>query len=91
MQKINKNFSIIIFFILTLLLLALFHYIFFDREATQSSINSVVKLTAINSTVYNVAWHEERIRQNKRLIYSPYPEMSTADRLTFVYGERYVK
>jgi len=51
----------------------------------------VVKLTAINSTVYNVAWHEERIRQNKRLIYSPYPEMSTADRLTFVYGERYVK
>jgi len=36
-----------------------------------------------------VAWHEKRLREAKSLKYSPYPEMPTADRLSFIYGEEH--
>ncbi len=84
MKNIEKTFYIITFFILSLFMIVFYHYIFFSRDET---IDNIVKLTTINSPSFCVSWHEERLRDNKKFIYSPYPEMPSADRLTFIYGE----
>jgi hypothetical protein len=86
MQNINKSFYIITSLILGLSLINLWHYIFLKQD---TSIQSVVELTNINSPCFSVAWHEERLREDKSLKYSPYPEMPTADRLSFIYGEEH--
>ena len=85
MQTIDKSFYITIFFIITLLLISLQHYIFFDRD---TKTKDLVNLIGINSPAFSVAWHENRLR-DRALKYPAYPEMPTADRLTFVYGEEH--
>ena len=86
MQKINKSFYIITSIILALSLITLWHYISYKKD---TSINSIVELTTINSPSFSVAWHEKRLRDNKTLKYSAYPEMQSADRLSFIYGAKH--
>jgi hypothetical protein len=88
MQTINKTFFITILLIFVLLIVTLLHYIFFDRDSVNNKIDSIVGLTTINSPAYSTSWHEQRLRGDEPLHYSPYPEMPTADRLTFIYKER---
>jgi len=83
MQNINKSFHIITSIILVLSLITLWHYIPLKKD---TSINSIVELTTINSPSFSVAWHEKRLRDSKTLRYSAYPEMQSADRLSFIYG-----
>jgi len=85
MQTINKNFFILTLVVLSLLLITLWHYVAFEHKKSTQSLQNLVKLTTLNSPAFSVAWHEERLRNHQALRYAPYPEMPTADRLTFIY------
>jgi hypothetical protein len=84
MQKIDKTFYLIIIFISSLFLISIGNFLLYKQD--NKSI-ALTKITTINSLAFSVAWHENRLR-DRPLKYPPYPEMPTADRLTFIYGAK---
>ena len=70
----------------------LIHYISFDRDRYISDINSYSKLSTLSSVAFCVSWFEPRVKRFENgMSIKAYPQLPTPDRLTFVYGDIYVK
>ncbi len=82
------------FLVITPLLLIsvlLWHYFGFDYNKRYSDIDNIVSLTKLNTLSYKVTWYEPRIRRFESNIYTPYPELPSAEKLNYIYGDMYAK
>jgi hypothetical protein len=69
---------------LLLTAIALSNYFFFRHDQAEDIV-ALCRLTQSASPVWNVSWHEPRLRRYQKPIYTPYPEFPAADRLGLIY------
>jgi len=67
------------------------HYLATDREEILERIDTTVALTGLASVAFHAAWYEPRLRRFEASFNPAFPELLSAERQSFVYGDIYAK
>ena len=64
------------------------HYLSFDRHEIHTALSSVVRVTHIAEPSLSVSYYESRVMSPHSSTNISYPEMSSIDRMDFVYAKQ---
>jgi hypothetical protein len=82
-----RQFYIVVLCLISIISVVLVDYISYDRDSFRDSIDNLSMLTKITSPSLSSNWYEARLLCMDRRKNPIYPEMSSIDKMEFVYAK----
>ncbi len=81
-----KEFSILVSAVLLLASFVLVHYVLNSFNSSNSTLESIVKITNFSSPSLSVSYYEPRILLYDKMLNPAYPQIQTINKMDFIYA-----